>query len=248
MLVILLIFVFICVGIGAATSMNGKQLQPNCEIDTSIKTRDDFIKKFNEISKIQEENLKYRNKWEKVHLGTIALVLWAISICLILAFASQIKGTLGMICTILILFVLPIFGILGHEYKKICVNRATKAIDETQAKLYSLGCSYLANYHCITVEKLLYDLPYVFNAQINQTNWWMSINNVDVINEALKIKYNYVMTDLEKSNLQVQQLRLQNEGLAIDNQQKKFWTCTFCGNMNRADDMQCIKCGGQRVN
>ena len=73
-----------------------------------------------------------------------------------------------------------------------------------------------------------------------------SDEDIDLIEKELKKKYEKQVVESELNQLKIENLKLQNESISIDNEQKKFWTCNFCGNMNRADDMSCIKCGGIR--
>lgn len=98
----------------------------------------------------------------------------------------------------------------------------------------------------ITPTQFEYDLTPILYQHPELKEWWMEQERIDVVIEALTRKYKRTYNELEKSDLEVENLKLRNEGIAIDNTQKKFWTCQFCGNMNRADDMSCIKCGGVR--
>ena len=76
--------------------------------------------------------------------------------------------------------------------------------------------------------------------------FWLDFNQVYLLYNILYDKYYKKIINKQKEKLQLKKLELQNESIAIDNEQKRFWTCNFCGNMNRADDMSCIKCGGIR--
>ena len=246
MLLFIIVLVLICPIVFAVSSTNSKNtaLQQVVTLNPDIKNKEDYLAARQVIDKKQQTIQEKRAKYSKFHPGILMCILVVLEIIVLTIINPKFNFT--MCCSIIIFALELIFGVIGHDRKVNKIKELDKKLQTLNDEYYQIACSYLANYHNITVEKLLYDLPYVFNAQIDQTNWWLSLNNIAVINEALKIKYNYVMTDIEKSNLQVQQLKLQNEGIAIDNQQKKFWTCNFCGNMNRAEDMQCIKCGGQR--
>lgn len=77
-------------------------------------------------------------------------------------------------------------------------------------------------------------------------DFWQSLEHINTVEDLLAEKFKKRTYTNSKQELSLQNLELKNESIAIDNTQKKFWTCQFCGNMNRADDMSCIKCGGIR--
>lgn len=76
--------------------------------------------------------------------------------------------------------------------------------------------------------------------------FFKSLEHIKAVEDLLAEKFKKRVYTNDKQDLSLQNLKLKNESLAIDNAQKKFWVCNFCGNMNRSDDMSCIKCGGVR--
>ena len=81
---------------------------------------------------------------------------------------------------------------------------------------------------------------------ITTYDFWQNTDCINGVKDLLGRKFKSINFTDSEQDLKLQNLKLQNESIAIDNTQKKFWTCQFCGNMNRADDMSCIKCGGIR--
>lgn len=138
------------------------------------------------------------------------------------------------------------------EFQKKIKDKETSIREFTvkQTALVDLLRKFVISELCqqfnISSYQIEYDLTPILNQHPEIRDWWTDQEKIDVIVEALVRKYKRTYNELEKSDLEVQNLKLQNESIAIDNTQKKFWTCQFCGNMNRADDMSCIKCGGIR--
>jgi len=96
-------------------------------------------------------------------------------------------------------------------------------------------------------QQIQYDLASVLMMYPDSKNdWWMSRGTAKVIKEELCRQIELKSNGMKQSSLKVRNLQLQNEGIAIDNVQKKFWRCVSCGNLNRADDMRCPSCGGIR--
>ena len=133
----------------------------------------------------------------------------------------------------------------GINRTKVYTDREQKLCKE----LIDLRVSYLCERFNLTQAQLNYDLTGILNAhpQFKQ-DWWKHNDYVDVIANALEQKYRRNTTEEKVSELHIENLKLQNESLEIDNSQKKLWVCSFCGNTNRGDDMSCIKCGGIRPN
>ena len=82
-------------------------------------------------------------------------------------------------------------------------------------------------------------------------NFWLDKKKVDWIYNKLCTKYKKSMVKedltIDKLRLQNEQLKLQNKELEIKIDLAKPWTCQYCGNMNRGDDMSCLKCGANRT-
>ncbi len=99
----------------------------------------------------------------------------------------------------------------------------------------------------ITQHQLEYDLKDIMTQHPDyEVDWWAIKDKKDIVCNELSRKYKLAQNEMAKSDLEVENLTLLNESIAIDNEQKKFWRCNFCGNVNRADDMSCINCGGIR--
>lgn len=159
--------------------------------------------------------------------------------------SSQLSTSDGLIVTCygLIIVVALVICVCGINRAKVYKSRETKLCKE----LYDLRTTYLCERFELTRAQLSYDLTGILNAHPQfKTDWWKHNDNVDVIENALDQKYRRNSTEVKASELHIENLKLQNESLEIDNSQKKFWVCTFCGNTNRGDDMSCIKCGGIR--
>lgn len=138
------------------------------------------------------------------------------------------------------------------DFQKQLINKENSVIEFTAKRtalielLRQFVISELCQQFNLSSYQIEYDLTPIINQHPELSDWWTDQEKIDVVIEALMRKYKRTNNELEMSDLKVQNLKLQNEGIAIDNTQKKFWTCQFCGNMNRADDMSCIKCGGIR--
>lgn len=138
------------------------------------------------------------------------------------------------------------------DFKKALVNNETSIREfmDKQTALINLLRQFVIAELCqqfsLSQYQIEYDLTPILNQHPELNEWWIDQEKIDVVVEALIRKYKRTYNELEKSDLQVENLKLQNESIAIDNIQKRFWTCTYCGNMNRADDMSCIKCGAIR--
>jgi len=98
----------------------------------------------------------------------------------------------------------------------------------------------------VELDQLEKDVSRMVNRGLISDRWCFSDEDIDIIEKELKKKYEKQVTESELKQLKIENLKLQNEGIAIDNVQKKFWRCVSCGNLNRADDMRCPSCGGIR--
>jgi len=138
--------------------------------------------------------------------------------------------------------------IFGHKEKQLIqlVRKLEENNKEIYSQLYELKLTYLSELFNTTKSQIIFDLEDIVKTHSTLFNWYQTNESTDVVIKALQEKYKMHTNKLITSDLQVENLKLQNEGIAIDNSQKKFWTCQFCGNMNRADEMSCIKCGGIR--
>jgi len=112
-----------------------------------------------------------------------------------------------------------------------------------------------------TTERWVYDQHY--NPATGRMNtskelvliesFWIEKSKVDFIFNRLCEKYHRKVNGIIKDELSVEKAKLQNENLSLKNETIKIkinltkpWICQFCGNMNRGDDMSCLKCGGVR--
>lgn len=222
------------------------------------KIKDTTEKIPNELNALDQKTEKFVNFWY-IGLGIGEIVLLFIG--LYIAQASRVASTI----VFLIWITLLIGGLLYGKWVRIQYKRTIKngkqTIENNNAKLQTISndissldtkaktlvSTELCSLFGITQYQLEYDLTGILNIHAELRNdWWLIQGKTDVIIDALSRKYQRDNNEIVKSDLQVEHLKLQNESIAIDNTQKKFWTCQFCGNMNRADDMSCIKCGGIR--
>lgn len=123
----------------------------------------------------------------------------------------------------------------------------TDLISYTQSLIYYCVCGMLCDEFSITQEQFDFDITPILNQHVNlRQTWFLSNPGIDVIRNALTQKYKRMTHEMQLNDLKIENMQLQNEGLAIDNIQKKNWRCGSCGNLNRADDMSCINCGAIR--
>lgn len=77
-------------------------------------------------------------------------------------------------------------------------------------------------------------------------DWFWNEEKFIVVYDVLGKKFKKNIREEQKADLQVENLKLRNEGLEIDNSMKKTWECAYCGNINMGTEMNCIKCGASR--
>lgn len=120
-------------------------------------------------------------------------------------------------------------------------------ISYAQSLVYQCACGMLCDEFSITQEQFDFDITPILNQHVNlRQTWFLSDPGIDVVRNALAQKYKRMTHEMQLNDLKIENMQLQNEGLAIDNIQKKNWRCGSCGNLNRADDMSCINCGAIR--
>ena len=186
-------------------------------------------------------------------------------------FFSIILVVIGLVPIIVLIQLKPKRKNVNYDYlfyeevKRLICNYLVEELNISYENIkYDLDTFISRNKRHLTIEEHYIYSQYVNRAtgrvntkKISQNleRFWLNKREVDFIYNKIHEKYKKLSIDTTKTNLSIEKiklqnemLKLQNESIAIDNQQKKVWTCAFCGNMNHADDMQCIKCGGQRVN
>ena len=147
------------------------------------------------------------------------------------------------VCIVLVFIVIIVICIRGINLTKVYAEKEKELCKE----LYNLRVSYLCERFDLTQAQLSYDLTGILNTHPQfKKDWWKYNDSVDVIENALEQKYRRHLSEEKTTELHIENLKLQNESLEIDNSQKAFWVCSFCGNTNRGEDMSCIKCGGIR--
>lgn len=225
-----------------------------------VKTKETLMSKIAELQQQTEtENKNIHNYWLSKRKYTVILWFGGAVLGFVL-FASalgimdmnEIIGELlfGLLIMVIVGMPIAFMVIKGIWNSKITKARKTVAdnnetVPKLSAELKELVFNELCQQFVITPYQLEYDLNSILTPDM-KNNWWCVQGKIDVVCTALSRKYQRTANDLAKSDLEVENLKLQNESIAIDNVQKKFWTCQFCGNMNRADDMSCIKCGAIR--
>lgn len=223
------------------------------------------------IDNLREEKHITANKQETLTKNfqknlKILYIVGGISICLCITCAviAEAKSSNFFEFLALVFFVFPIVNILGMNIMMMLNKRAVdkckktsididKEIAECSSKrdaLYPKWRGFVITELCmqfnITPAQFEFDITPILNQHPELREWWTSQEKIEVVVEALTRKYKRTYNELEKSDLEVQNLKLQNESIKIDNTQKKFWTCAYCGNYNPGLEMSCIKCGAAR--
>ena len=216
-------------------------------------------------NKRQELLTQYQNKVneyntlknKKINNWDIALMCYPIlSIILLTLYADTNNTFFGLFFIFSLLLALPII-LIGREVIKHKKNKQltklANEIDVINSNGYTFISEYLCNLLNINSVMLLDELNLLSNsysALLMKSgityNFWQNVDCINGVRDLLSRKFKGIDFDNKSQDLKLENLKLQNESIAIDNTQKKFWTCQFCGNMNRADDMSCIKCGGIR--
>ena len=165
---------------------------------------------------------------------------------------SYIFPSVGFI----VLAVIGFFITVGSLAFSICVlfeiklraeRHRADLISYVQDLICQCACGMLCDEFSITQEQFDFDITPILNQHVNlRQMWFLSNAGIDVIRNALAQKYKRMTHEMQLNDLKIENMQLQNEGLAIDNLQKKNWRCGSCGNLNRADDMSCINCGAIR--
>lgn len=222
-----------------------------------LKTKETLMSKIAELQQQTEtENKNIHDYWLSKRKSTVIIWFGGAALGAILLFSAAAVGdTFGEILFCLLAMVIIgmpvafmiIKGVwnakITNSRKIVTTNNET--IPKLSAELKELVTNELCQQFAITPYQLDYDLNSILTPDM-KNDWWCVQGKIDVVCTALSRKYQRTANDMAKSDLEVENLKLQNESIAIDNVQKKFWTCQFCGNMNRADDMSCIKCGAIR--
>ena len=217
-------------------------------------------------NKRQELLTQYQNKVneyntlknKKINGWSIALYCYPI-FCIILAIILYKITNNEFIILLFIFFLLGGSSIIlfGREIYNRKKNKQLTKLKNEIAVINSNGYAFISEYLCnllnINSVMLLDELNLLSNsysALLMKSgityNFWQNVDCINGVQDLLSRKFKGIDFDNKSQDLKLENLKLQNESIAIDNTQKKFWTCQFCGNMNRADDMSCIKCGGIR--
>ncbi len=205
----------------------------------------------NKINEYNTLNNKKINTWD------IVLICYPIlSIILLILYANTNNSFFGLLCIFSLFSGLPII-LIGREVIKHKKNKQLTKLENEIAVINSNGYTFISEYLCnllnINSVMLLDELNLLsnsYNALLMKSgityNFWQNVDCINGVQDLLSRKFKGIDFDNKSQDLKLENLKLQNESIVIDNTQKKFWTCQFCGNMNRADDMSCIKCGGIR--
>ena len=203
---------------------------------------DTLITSITKIQKKKQIALKCRSTFKFFRL--LVIIGW---ISYIFIGTLLIAGNMTVQSRGLTYFIIPVALLILFTKLANLPKSYEKKENKFKQELYNHRIKYFQEIFNLTQAQLEYDLTGILNAHISfKDNWWLTNESADVIENALNQKYKRTANEETKADLHIENLKLQNESLEIDNTQKKFWVCSFCGNTNRGDDMSCIKCGGTR--
>jgi len=213
---------------------------------TQIASYEEKIDKAKKVHKIEKRIQSIGN----ILAAVCVIVLPCLLLCLIPK--SENTGALVTITPYSYIPLIPmtigiVYFIFGNFIILCLRNVQTRVIAYNDSKIHRLSNNYLCERFSLTQEQLDWDLTGIINAHPGFKTWWQKQSSVAVVEKALNDKYHRYTIEQQTGNLKVENLKLQNESIAIDNTQKKLWTCPHCGNVNRADDLSCISCGGNRI-
>ncbi len=204
---------------------------------------------------------------------TLGLFIAPAVFFIVLLFALFMLGNVGILLLIILAIVSFTILSIGREVyndkKEKRIKQIEKEIEDTNIAGYNLIGNCFCELFGITKVMLLDELDLLSNSYPNivrkSTNtvttyengnshsvvtttylFWQYDDCITGVKDLLERKFKARNFTDNEQDLKLQNLQLQNESIAIDNAQKKFWVCDHCGNTNRADDMSCIKCGAIR--
>ena len=199
------------------------------------------------VFKISEANLGHDYLMLNI---IIAMIIGAIPICIVIATAptKPKENWHQMICNCI---------------KEDCISYFAELFDMSVSNIeYDVDNFISRNRKRLGVETVYtyrkYTNPATGRINTEKTtnyieHFWLYKDKVDFVYDKLYEKYHKRIRSEIKENLSIEKSKLQNEQLSLKNENLKVkinltkpWTCNFCGNMNRGDDMSCIKCGGIR--
>ena len=213
----------------------------------------------NQISELkQNESNCYSNRVNKLIYGAICVLSVILYIAVIIIFMNNGNmDALLLLFPITFVYVVILSKIYNHCHSK--TNKLCKKINnqkinlhkelyDLDIKLHQLAKQYLYNKYGVTEAQLDYDLTGIIHKyNYLKDSWYTSEEQLEVIDKALARKYKKQSNEDITSDLQLENLVLKNKSIAIDNDQKKFWKCDYCENVNHGTDMKCINCGAVRT-
>ena len=226
-------------------------------------------------SKVNEYNTLKNKKFNAWTLALfccpVVFIIWLVIDISIALHDESTIGNVAMSIFVTCLFIsLPII-LIGREISKHKKNKQLTKLENEIDTLNSNGYTFISEYLCnlfninevmlldelnllsksygtLVMKSTKTNVDIVHNQYTTTTsyNFWQNVDCINGVQDLLSRKFKGIDFDNKSHDLKLENLKLQNESIAIDNNQKKFWTCQFCGNINRADDMSCLKCGGIR--
>lgn len=216
----------------------------------------DFKEEYHRLKQLPDElrketqKLKKQGQSRRLLITILAFVLGFIFFIVGGGYESSLLLMIGVILCVVGGVCGVFFACRSLPYDKklnIQLDKVENEFETLLTELCAANIMWFAKEFHTSPQQVQYDLSAIFSVHPElRDNWWYKRSTSQVVETELKKRLYYINNELTKSGLQVQNLQLQNEGIAIDNSQKKFWRCSHCGNLNRADDMQCPACGGIR--
>lgn len=183
---------------------------------------------------------KIRKNKKIINCLYIAMIAGCVVPLILMGVTDAVNAYIWFIGIALIL----ICGIWAHFLERDNKHTYPQRLNQISTDTYSTYLRYFAGKYNTTCEQIEFDLQRITNLNIN--GWWTTSNKADVIENELDKFYVFSQNAIKRDTLTVENLQLQNESIKIDNNQKKFWTCAYCGNYNPGSEMSCIKCGAAR--
>jgi hypothetical protein len=204
---------------------------------------------FNEYSTIKKKNF---------NPFALGLAFSPIFIIIFAWFSGKLFGdnvTLGVLFAFSPIIICGI-GRFWLNLRKINkIEYLEKTIAELDNEGYNLVSQSLCKYFNISSSRLTDELrlmlqsyPTVVRKMGTNYYYWIDIGCINEVYNILSRKFKQESYTDSTMDLNLENLKLQNESIDIDNKQKRFWRCDYCNNMNRAEEMKCLGCGAARPN
>ena len=201
---------------------------------------------FNDYSTIKKKNF---------NPFTIGLFLSPIFIIIATWFSGKLFGdnvTLGVLFAFSPIIICGI-GRFWLNLRKINkIEYLEKTIAELDNEGYNLVSQSLCEHFNISLSRLSDELRLILQlyptVMGSKYYYWTDIDCINEVYNILSRKFKQESYTDSTMDLNLENLKLQNESINIGNKQKRFWRCDYCNNMNRAEEMKCLGCGVVRPN